>query len=137
MSFAGSCTFILNQIVIDKENKMRETLKIMSASRQAYTFSYFMTQGLFCLMSAIFVSFGIEWSSSNNPIGAGPKMLYGSIFLFGLALISLAMALTTLFTDSKLAPQVGMYLLLLPTSIFFFMITNRISFYLPQDTPGF
>jgi hypothetical protein len=62
LSFSGSCIFILNQIVIDKENKMRETLKIMSASRQAYTFSYFLTQGMFCLLSTIFMSFGIEWA---------------------------------------------------------------------------
>lgn len=61
-------------------------------------------------------------------------MLFGSIFLFGLALISLAMALTTLFTDSKLSPQVGMYLLLLPTSIFFFMISQRISIFGHTDT---
>jgi MFS superfamily sulfate permease-like transporter len=61
-------------------------------------------------------------------------MLYGSIFLFGLALISLSMALTTLFTDSKLSPQVGMYLLMLPTSIFFFMISQRISIFGNSDT---
>lgn len=107
---------------------MRETLKIMSMSRGAYTLSYFLTQGLFCLFSAIFVSVGMEWTYSNpENIGSGPKVLFGCIFLFGLALISLSMALTTLFTDSKLSPQVGMYLLLLPTSIYFYVMTNRMS----------
>lgn len=53
-------------------------------------------------------------------------MLVAAITLFGSALISISMALTTLFTDSKLSPQVGMYLLLLPSSIFFYMITNRL-----------
>jgi hypothetical protein len=126
ISFAGSCTFILNQIVVDKETKMRETLKIMSASRAAYTFSYFLTQGFFVILSSLFISFGIEWTYNNTAgIGAGPKVLFGSVILFGLALISISMALTTLFTDSKLSPQVGMYLLLLPTSIYFYVMTNR------------
>lgn len=62
LSFAGSCTFILNQMVVDKENKMRETLKIMSATRTTYTLSYYLTQGTFVLVSSAFVSFGILWT---------------------------------------------------------------------------
>lgn len=62
MSFAGSCTFILNQMVVDKENKMRETLKIMSATRTTYTLSYYLTQGTFVLVSSAFVSVGILWT---------------------------------------------------------------------------
>lgn len=127
LSFAGSCTFILNQMVVDKENKMRETLKIMSATRTTYTLSYYLTQGTFVLVSSAFVSIGILWTYDRGySIGAGIKMLVAAIMLFGSALISIAMALTTLFTDSKLSPQVGMYLLLLPSSIFFYMITNRL-----------
>ena len=55
MSFSSSCTFILNQIVVDKETKMRESLKIMSASRPAYTLSYFLTQGFSAIFSALFI----------------------------------------------------------------------------------
>lgn len=62
LSFAGSCTFILNQIVIDKESKMRESLKIMSASRLSYTLSYFLTQGFFVIFSSTFVTYGFYWS---------------------------------------------------------------------------
>jgi len=62
LSFAGSCTFILNQMVVDKENKMRETLKIMSATRTTYTLSYYLTQGTFVLVSSAFVCIGILWT---------------------------------------------------------------------------
>ena len=62
LSFAGSCTFILNQMVVDKENKMRETLKIMSATRTTYTLSYYLTQGTFVLASSAFVCIGILWT---------------------------------------------------------------------------
>ena len=62
LSFAGSCTFILNQIVVDKETKMRESLKIMSASRLSYTLSYFLTQGFFVVFSAFFVGGAFMYS---------------------------------------------------------------------------
>lgn len=138
VSFAGSCTFILNQVVVDKESKMRETLKIMSASRTAYTLSYFLTQGFFVVLSSLFVCFGMLWTYNNTgSIGAGPKVLFGAVILFGFGLISIAMALTTLFTDSKLSPQVGMYLLLLPTSIFFYVMTNRMQLIGHPDTLGY
>jgi hypothetical protein len=105
---------------------MRETLKIMSMSRTAYTFSYFITQAVFCVISALLVSWGVSRGyHAPELIATSSTVLFGSVILFGFALISLAMALTTLFTDSKLSPQVGMYLLLLPTSIFFYVITNR------------
>lgn len=91
--------------MVDKETKMRETLKIMSASRSAYTFSYFLCQGFFVLLSSLFVCVGLEWTYNNTAnLGAGPKVLFGSVILFGLALVSISMALTTLFTDSKLSP---------------------------------
>jgi len=62
LSFAGSCTFILNQMVVGKERKMRETLKIMSATRTTYTLSYYLTQGTFVLVSSAFVCIGILWT---------------------------------------------------------------------------
>jgi len=65
-------------------------------------------------------------------------MLFACVFLFGLALVALSMTLSTLFTDSKLSPQVGMYLLLLPTSIYFYVITSRMQeFGSARDTLGY
>ena len=140
LSFAGSCTFILNQIVVDKETKMRVSLKIMSASRLAYTLSYFLTQGCFVIFSALFVGGAFMYSQSStyghSTVGAGYDVLIGAVFFFGLALISLSMALTTLFSDSKLAPQVGMYLLLLPTSVYFYACTKHMQVIAP-DTLGY
>lgn len=125
-------------MVVDKETKMRETLKIMSATRTTYTLSYYLTQGFFVLISSLFVCIGMLWTQNRtNNIGAGPKLLIGAVTLFGSGLISIAMALTTLFTDSKLSPQVGMYLLLLPTSIFFYMMTNRMQLIGHPDNLGY
>ena len=50
ISFSGACTFLLNQVVIDKETKMKESLKIMSIGRLPYSLSYFISQGVFCYL---------------------------------------------------------------------------------------
>lgn len=88
---------------------MRETLKIMSASRLAYTLSYFLVQACFVVITTLFVGIGFEWShhkaygQQEYQVGSGWKTLFGCIFFFGLALISISMALTSLFSDSKLS----------------------------------
>jgi len=43
VSFSGTCAFILNQVVADKETKMKESLKIMSLGRVPYSLSYFVS----------------------------------------------------------------------------------------------
>lgn len=91
-------------MVVDKETKMFETLKIMSTSRLAYTMSYFVSQGLFVVLTGLIVSLGFNFAYS-NPVGdsAPVYVLYLGTILFGLALMSLSMVLSTIFTDSKLS----------------------------------
>jgi hypothetical protein len=122
VSFSGSCTFILNQMVIDKETKMRETLRIMSMSRGAYTMSYFLTQSCFSFCSGVILSicFALHGSTENNI-----KLLL-SVTCLGFALVAMSMALSTCFTDSKLSAQLGMTLIVLPTSIYFYFLTNQL-----------
>jgi len=61
-SYSGSINFLLNQIVTDKEVKMRETLRILGSSRWAYALSYFLSESLFAgftslvLVVAIFMA---------------------------------------------------------------------------------
>lgn len=104
ISFSGACLFILNQVVVDKETKMLETLKIMSTSRSAYTFSYVLSQGIFVVLSGLIVSLGFNFAYSNPAGDSAPvSVLFLGIILFGLALMSLSMVLSTVFTDSKLS----------------------------------
>ena len=111
-------------MVVDKETKMLESLKIMSTSRTAYTLSYFISQGLFVFLTALIVSLGFNFAYGNPAGDSAPVyVLFLGTILFGLALMSLSMALGTIFTDSKLSAQVGMFLILLPTSVYLFCIS--------------
>ena len=56
LCFAVASRFILSQMVIEKESKMKETLKILSLKTGAYGLSFFFTQLLFSLITAIIVT---------------------------------------------------------------------------------
>lgn len=49
-----------------------------------------------------------------------------STFMFGTSLLALAMFLSTFFTDSKMAGQLGNFLMYMPTSIFLFAICEHL-----------
>lgn len=54
--FITGCRFVLSQPVVDKETKMRETLKILSMKSSAYGLSYFLTQAIFALITSVFIT---------------------------------------------------------------------------------
>jgi len=47
---------VLSQPVVDKETKMRETLRILSMKTSAYGLSFFFTQAIFAVITSIVVS---------------------------------------------------------------------------------
>jgi hypothetical protein len=55
-AFSLTARFILMQMVVDKETKMRETLRIMSMKSGAYGLSYFLTQVIITIFTAIVLS---------------------------------------------------------------------------------
>ncbi len=79
------------------------------------------------VLTGLIVSLGFNLSYSNPAGDSAPVyVLFLGTILFGLALMSLSMVLSTIFTDSKLSAQVGMFLILLPTSIYLFCISQRL-----------
>ena len=62
ISFTSTCRFILSQVVIDKETKMKESLRILSLKSGAYGLSYFITQSIFTIVTALLMTatFAIE-----------------------------------------------------------------------------
>lgn len=54
--FTAGCRFVLQHPVVDKETKMRETLKILSLKTSVYGFSYFISQAIFSGATAIMIT---------------------------------------------------------------------------------
>ena len=54
-AFQQSCLFMLNTMVKDKENKMKETLKIMGLNKSVYALSYIVMQGITISITCFFM----------------------------------------------------------------------------------
>ena len=59
IAFFFSGRFILTNVVADKENKMRETLKIMGLTQLNYASSFLIVQGVISVFSAIIIGVGV------------------------------------------------------------------------------
>jgi putative exporter of polyketide antibiotics len=111
-AFTSSVSFIITQIVRDKETKARETLKIMSMKRSAYMWSYFIVQSVFVAITSIILTAAfllpLKYKSNEEPVYLtavldNPFSLFLALFLFGEALVAMSLAFSTMFQDSKIA----------------------------------
>lgn len=110
-------------------------MKIMSLNQFAYSFSYYVSQLLLTLIMSVILFLAI-WLPVNSLEGENEKvtvfigdwynLLLGTVF-FGMGLMSMAMALSTIFTDSKLSSQVGPLMLLFPSSLSMVFIIKAIA----------
>lgn len=115
-AFQATCRFILMQMVVDKETKMRETLRIMSMKSAAYGLSYFLTQMIFiAIISALLtLTFALKEFIKTEYIA----FFFIAMILNGISMTFFSMALTTIFSDSKISIQLGSLALTLPIALF-------------------
>jgi len=119
--------FILQTMVEDKMNKMRESLRLMSLTRISYTMSFIFIQGFFAVIAGLILMAGFMGDNTmfpDDPYGNCVKF-GGAVILFALTQIPYCMALSTLFSDSKLANQIGGLLLLIPELIFLWLASQQ------------
>jgi ABC-type multidrug transport system fused ATPase/permease subunit len=130
--FAGPCIFLMNQLVVDKETKMREAMRIMSLNSGAYSISYWVSQFIMVAISTVILVLAL-WLPINNAeipedfLAGSVTTLIFSVLLFGSALLSVSMTISSLFTDSKLSAQVGPLVLLFPSSIAMAIIISKLA----------
>lgn len=125
--FSFAQRFILQSIVEDKMNKMRETLQLMSLTRFGYAVSFFIFQGIFAIIGAVIFAIGMYNYAAVFPDDPSrDSLIFGlAVFLFAIAQIPYCMTLSTLFTDSKLASQIGGILLLIPELVFLWFAAQK------------
>ena len=78
--------FILQTMVDDKMNKMRESLRLMSLTRVSYTMSFIFIQGIFAIVAGLILMVGFMGDKTMFP--ANPT---GNAVTFGLAVIVFAL----------------------------------------------
>lgn len=93
-SFSAGLAFVLNQMVADKESKIRETLKIMSMKQSAYALSYLVLQSTFVFFTTTILTLSFLMGYE-NPVGVAgqPRVLFFGTLLLGLAMLCQAMCI--------------------------------------------
>jgi hypothetical protein len=108
--FTGSNRFLLYSVVLDKETKMRESMKIMSLSEINYAMGFFFSEAILTTFISVALTIGmtrfISWSSV--------PLFFLALELLGLNLICMSLVLTNFFTDSKLSVLLGSLILSIP-----------------------
>ena len=99
--FIAGQRFVLSEPVVDKESKMRESLRIMSMPSSVYGLSYFITQALFSLFTSLVITITFCLLKFFTPMEG--VIFYITLMFYGLAMIFKCMAVSTFFTDSKVA----------------------------------
>lgn len=64
-AFQQSCVFIVNEMVRDRESKMKESLRIMGLNKYMYALSYLIQRGIWTLMTSCFIAFMTYFMNSD------------------------------------------------------------------------
>ena len=118
-----SFTIFLNEVVREKELKLRQGLQVVGVNHTVYWLSWIITGITFCvitsislIVSAMICGFDIFW---NTPF----LISFTIFFVFGLAMVSLAFCVSTLVSTQAQANQVA-YTFVLVILIFQIMFSS-------------
>jgi hypothetical protein len=107
-------------MVQEKENKMRESLRIMSLTPLSYGGSFLIFQTFFSILGGCIIGawvYGNEGVFPEDPVGRSIQFTM-LLILFQVAQIPLLMAVSTFFSDAKVANYVGYIVVISPMLIF-------------------
>ena len=116
-AFLFSCIYIFSEMVQERENRMKESLKIMGLNKYMYPLSIMIQRGLWTLFTAILLSM-MTYVFNTDHLSFG-QFIALSIATWFLALgnMGICAVLQNFFSDNKLAAIVGAFLVFVPVSI--------------------
>ena len=117
-----STRFIVTSMVEDKETKMRETLRLMSLSRLNYCLSFFVYQAVMSVWNGCVIG-GIIFNNSTAFVVEDTRLMNSISYILVatvlcLGMIGYAMALSTLFSDTKVGQNMSQLAIFLPLILF-------------------
>lgn len=99
----------------------------MSMNKAPYAFHFYIGQGIATVISSALVAMFLTiFLKDLNPAPEGFFVIWASLMLLGLGLNSLAMMMSSFFSDYKLSTQIGPLLLFLPSSIVIYCVAKKV-----------
>ena len=117
VAFQQSCVFIFNEMVRDRENKMKESLKIMGLNKYMYTLAYLVQRALWTTLTTLIMT-TMCYIINDDKISFGQYIkLFFAVWLLALDMLGLSVVLQNLYSDPKLSAISAPFLLFLPTGV--------------------
>lgn len=113
----GSTNYISNEMVRDRETKMKETLKIMGLRPWIYALSFLVQQGIFMIFPCFFMTLFIYMFNPDLVDEASLMVIFVCTWLFSLSMLSLTMVISNFFSSSKIVGMVLNVIFFVPTGI--------------------
>ncbi|KAF9918705.1 ATP-binding cassette sub- A member 1 [Lobosporangium transversale] len=125
---------VLNQIVAEKELHLRHSMQMMGLKTLVYWFSWWLSNALLVLVSAIVISgFGIAFGFSVFKNSNFLAVLI-TFFLFGLSMVTMAFWITTMVKASRTAILIGIFLFIIGLLFESMVFSNPFVGYLWYDS---
>ncbi|KAF9585397.1 ATP-binding cassette sub- A member 1 [Lunasporangiospora selenospora] len=104
---------VLNQIVTEKELHLRHSMQMMGLKTLVYWFSWWISNALLVFISAVVIcgfgiAFGFTVFKNSNFLA-----LLITFFLFGMAMVTMALWITTMVKRSRTAILIGIFLFII------------------------
>ena len=115
--YQSSTNYVANEMVRDKETKMRETLKIMGLRPWIYSLSFLVQQGLWLIFPCLALTISMVVLMSEILDGGAAAALFFCFWLYSLGMLTLTMVLSNFFTNSKLVNMVLNVICFIPSGI--------------------
>ena len=95
--YQSSTNYVANELVRDKETKMKETLKIMGLKPWIYSLSFLVQQGLWLIIPCLSMTITIYIFCSEVIDAADMAAIFFSLWFYSLGMLSLTMVLSNFF----------------------------------------
>ncbi len=132
VAFQQSCVFIFNEMVKDRETKMKESLKIMGLNKYMYALSFLIQRAIWTTLSCLIISMMTYFLNSDQISLSQGLTLFVALWLLAVDFLGLSLVIQNFFRDPKLAAICAPFLLFLPTGIAMLGIITPVTSHQPN-----
>ena len=115
--FLFSGIYIFSEMVHERESRMKESLKIMGLNKWMYPLSFMLQRGIWLAFTCLCFTLMIYVFNADDLAFGDLISLYISTWLLGIGNLSMCMVLQNLFSDSKMASFLAIFIIFGPVSV--------------------
>ena len=109
--------YVANEMVRDRETKMKETLKIIGLESWIYSLSFLVQQSFWLIFPCLSVALSIYFLNVDLLNFGSIVVLFFQFWFYSLGMLSFTMMISNFFSSSKLVTMILSFIFFIPTGI--------------------